>query len=163
MGGKKQSLAVPLGRVSLSAGAVWWGGCGHWAVHEPPVAGGEQGPAEASDVPFQVGGGDWWHRHVRTLISPYLTHIPCQHLLSLGHLICPSKRPPAPSSSPAHRRLPRGLASSAVAQQVPQRGKSPVLSAAKPGSVSGGAEVVPKALEQQEGVQSTSLEIIKWL
>lgn len=52
----------------------------------------------------------------------------CQHLLSLGHLICPSRRPRAPSSSPAHGRLSRGLASSAVAQQIPWCGKFPVLS-----------------------------------
>lgn len=28
---KNQSLAVPLGRMSLSAVSVWQGGCGHWA------------------------------------------------------------------------------------------------------------------------------------
>lgn len=72
------------GRAALSAESAWW-------------KLGTLGPAEGPGVPFRLAvrtGGSCLSATPGWASSPYLTHIPCQSLLSPGHLICPSQRPP---------------------------------------------------------------------
>lgn len=88
---------------------------------------GEQGPA---DCPFPAGSEGWWlvpvsqcYAWVSQLSLPDPHSLPEPPFPRAPHLPFPET-----AGSLAHGRLPRGLASSATAQQVPQCGKSPVLS-----------------------------------
>lgn len=92
----------------------------------------------------------------------------CQHLLSLGassalpgDLVLP--RAPLPAGTVLWLGVLCSSSAGSLAWKIPG-----AVSAAEAGSASGGAEVVPKALEQQTGEllqfrATDSLEIVKWV